>query len=230
MKRTRRSGFTLIELLVVIAIIAILAAILFPVFAQARERARTTSCLSNCKQIGIGLRMYLDDYDSAYPFSWFSQPQYGFDVALYPYVKNTKIFACPSNPQLPELWAGYTGPLKGMIRSYAMNSAVSTDNQKPSIRETSIEAPADTIMMLETTDWNYKHTRPPDHETYITKRDDVCVHVPFTIHQGGSNYVFADTHARWARVEQTWNWWKADHTELAGSDAVCTQRRQAAGP
>src|SRR5438445_2148810 len=96
MRRTRRSGFTLIELLVVIAIIAILAAILFPVFAQAREKARATTCLSNCKQIGVGLRMYLDDYEGAYPFSWFGQ--YGFDVALLPYMKNKGVWACPSNP------------------------------------------------------------------------------------------------------------------------------------
>src|SRR5450432_3744586 len=63
----RRKGFTLIELLVVIAIIAILAAILFPVFAQARESARKTSCLSNQKQIGLGFLMYTQDYDSAFP-------------------------------------------------------------------------------------------------------------------------------------------------------------------
>lgn len=63
-----RSGFTLIELLVVIAIIAILAAILFPVFAQAREKARSASCLSNTKQLGLGLVMYVQDYDETFPY------------------------------------------------------------------------------------------------------------------------------------------------------------------
>jgi prepilin-type N-terminal cleavage/methylation domain-containing protein/prepilin-type processing-associated H-X9-DG protein len=232
MKRTPRSGFTLIELLVVIAIIAILAAILFPVFAMAREKARATSCLSNCKQIGTALRMYLDDYEGAYPFSWFDKGQYGFDVALYPYTKNTAIFACPSNPQVPEKTAfgkGYAGPLNGMVRSYAMNSAVSTDDQKPPILEPSISAPSDTIMMLETSNYKYKNTRPPDHETYVTSRNDVCSHVPFTIHQGGSNYVFADSHARWARVDQTWTWWRADHQPLPLPDSICTQRKAASG-
>jgi prepilin-type N-terminal cleavage/methylation domain-containing protein len=63
----RRQGFTLIELLVVIAIIAILAAILFPVFAQAREKARQTQCVSNCRQIGMGIQMYLNDWDETFP-------------------------------------------------------------------------------------------------------------------------------------------------------------------
>jgi prepilin-type processing-associated H-X9-DG protein len=171
--------------------------------------------------------MYLDDYEGAYPFSWFGQ--YGFDVALYPYIKNTKVFACPSNPQLPELWPGYTGALKGMIRSYAMNGAVSSDQRRTPILEASLDAPADIIMMLETSDWNYKHTRPPDHETYLTSRNDICIHVPFAIHQNGSNYIFADTHARWARVEQTWTWWRADHQSLPLPEAVCLQRRAAAG-
>lgn len=99
----RESAFTLIELLVVIAIIAILAAILFPVFAQARAKARQTSCLSNQKQIGTGLMMYVSDYDETYPcinrglitgnttayyMMWTSQVQ--------PYIKNTEVFQCAS--------------------------------------------------------------------------------------------------------------------------------------
>jgi prepilin-type N-terminal cleavage/methylation domain-containing protein/prepilin-type processing-associated H-X9-DG protein len=111
--RYQKPGFTLIELLVVIAIIAILAAILFPVFAQAREQARTSSCLSNMKQLGTALMMYGQDYDETLP-SWpfdskatgmFRDPRfkvwsYGLWVdALMPYVKNTGVFACPSGPR-----------------------------------------------------------------------------------------------------------------------------------
>ena len=68
----KKRGFTLIELLVVIAIIAILAAILFPVFAQAREKARQTSCLSNLRQLGTGMMMYVQDYDDTYPSVWYT--------------------------------------------------------------------------------------------------------------------------------------------------------------
>src|SRR5690606_13826243 len=119
--KQHRTGFTLIELLVVIAIISILAAILFPVFARARENARRTSCLSNLKQIGLGIMMYTQDYDEKYPFSYpavaaertkqtdTSMPGYKFTTNLgsdahwvtwmdriYPYVKSTQLFVCPS--------------------------------------------------------------------------------------------------------------------------------------
>src|SRR5438034_3898165 len=108
-RRTPSSGFTLIELLVVIAIIAILAAILFPVFAQARESARKTTCLSNLKQIGVAAHMYMSDYDSTYPAQQvdgvyvnlpdgpivYPKIQQNYMDELYPYIKNTKVFFCP---------------------------------------------------------------------------------------------------------------------------------------
>ncbi len=97
------SGFTLIELLVVIAIIAILAAILFPVFARARENARRASCGSNLKQIGLGLLQYTQDYDEAMPFSFFGSAgnsdatNYKWMDAIFPYVKSEQLFTCPSD-------------------------------------------------------------------------------------------------------------------------------------
>lgn len=93
-----KRAFTLIELLVVIAIIAILAAILFPVFAQAREKARQTSCLSNVKQMGLSHLMYMQDYDERAVTSWSFGFPGDFNFYVQPYMKNTKILFCPSNP------------------------------------------------------------------------------------------------------------------------------------
>ncbi|NUL82246.1 MAG: prepilin-type N-terminal cleavage/methylation domain-containing protein [Armatimonadetes bacterium] len=93
----KRKGFTLIELLVVIAIIAILAAILFPVFAQAREKARQTQCVSNLRQLGTSLAMYASDYESLLPvYVW--PESYIIGARLMPYIKNYGIFKCPTSP------------------------------------------------------------------------------------------------------------------------------------
>ena len=92
----KRRGFTLIELLVVIAIIAILAAILFPVFAKAREKARQSSCLSNAKQISLGLLQYVQDYDERMVMYANAAYTYNWDAAIAPYLKSTQILTCPS--------------------------------------------------------------------------------------------------------------------------------------
>jgi prepilin-type N-terminal cleavage/methylation domain-containing protein/prepilin-type processing-associated H-X9-DG protein len=97
----RLSGFTLIELLVVIAIIAILAAILFPVFARARESARTSACNSNVRQLGLAAHMYAQDYDEILPFDHYAcnspSPSHSMLISqILPYIKNSQIFFCPS--------------------------------------------------------------------------------------------------------------------------------------
>ncbi len=101
MKRSKK-GFTLIELLVVIAIIAILAAILFPVFARAREKARTTSCASNLRQLGTAFAMYRSDFDGTMPMDYFevenSNTYLRWIHTIFQYVNNTQVYQCPSNP------------------------------------------------------------------------------------------------------------------------------------
>lgn len=107
-KTAARRGFTLIELLVVIAIIAILAAILFPVFAKARERARQTDCLNHLKQFGVAFRTYADDADGYMPNTYRGVPEPGSSLAragdtdggpIWPYINSTAIYYCPSDPR-----------------------------------------------------------------------------------------------------------------------------------
>ncbi len=160
-----RHGFTLIELLVVIAIIAILAAILFPVFARAREKARQTSCLSNMKQIGIATMMYAQDYDETYaPAIIINTRTYLAFHLLEPYVKNAQVYVCPSdlNSQTMTDFATFGGamglPPIGATSigafTYNMNFAVHEDTGLPpdfdpvrSMAE--IPRPADTVTMYD---------------------------------------------------------------------------------
>jgi len=111
----RSRGFTLIELLVVIAIIAILAAILFPVFAKAREKARQSSCLSNVKQLTLGMLQYVQDFDEKFPMFVTGTPTQGepWWVCVQPYIKNEQVYVCPSlTPGAPTTyWGRYYPPI-----------------------------------------------------------------------------------------------------------------------
>jgi prepilin-type N-terminal cleavage/methylation domain-containing protein/prepilin-type processing-associated H-X9-DG protein len=164
--RSKR-GFTLIELLVVIAIIAILAAILFPVFAQAREKARSISCLSNLKQIGLGMLMYVQDYDEKYPenqYYYADATQAGgsrrvtWADMVFPYIKNGElhmdnnhvliqgkggIWHCPSFPSDQDFNYGID------INAFPDGSASWNPNPLPVIGLAAIDAPADRLMILE---------------------------------------------------------------------------------
>ena len=167
----KSSAFTLIELLVVIAIIAILAAILFPVFAKAREKGRQAACLSNCKQLGLATMMYAQDYDETLPLVNTNDPQTGsvncyanhkWQDMLYPYIKNAQVMTCPSDDDPNSIWrtqperlalspACNTGRSPG--GSYSANylyafSGLANAPFGTSIAE--ITQPADTVFLAET--------------------------------------------------------------------------------
>ena len=135
MQRSNK-GFTLIELLVVIAIIAILAAILFPVFAQAREKARGISCISNMKQLGTSVSMYVQDYDETYPLGYDKNWQNAWPKLTQPYIKSFDVFRCPDDADRAVNAADgsknfITSDWAGVAISYASNGMIGwngTDN------------------------------------------------------------------------------------------------------
>src|SRR5437588_6756578 len=140
--RSLRPGFTLIELLVVIAIIAILAAILFPVFAQARESARKATCLSNMKQTGLAFHMYVQDYDDVNPRAYHAGSPCGprsvsWMEMFQPYMKNVGILVCPSDPN-PQVTRNYK-------TSYIPNYCTMPPGDFTAVNMASIPEPADTI-------------------------------------------------------------------------------------
>jgi prepilin-type N-terminal cleavage/methylation domain-containing protein/prepilin-type processing-associated H-X9-DG protein len=210
----RGRGFTLIELLVVIAIIAILAAILFPVFARAREKARQASCQSNQKQNALGLLMYASDYDGKIceprmgklrgrkqNCTCGNAPYYTWKAAVQPYVKNQQLFSCPSLDGGGEVgWAGLA-PGGDFPSTYGLNNRFCGGCAYWNwLRMDNITEPASMIMVGEST--------IADTSSWCHWQDNGnCFRVP---HNGMTNYAFCDGHVKalkpGATVDPNWLW------------------------
>ena len=217
----RGSGFTLIELLVVIAIIAILAAILFPVFARARENARRASCQSNLKQIGLGFAQYTQDYDEKYPQTQTAASgASGWGDSLQPYLKSTQILQCPSETNGPQSATGTAGYSDYWYNDQVGNSAnkVASDLvtanatsatlvANPGVSLSSFESTSQTIVNGDGDMADARGNRlnlgkgsyavlygwgPTPSGTVGSDRR----------HLDGSNHSFADGHVKWYRAER----------------------------
>jgi len=202
----RRRGFTLIELLVVIAIIAILAAILFPVFARAREKARQTSCTSNLKQLSTAAMMYAQDYDETWvPWAvwdgtnmrnnWWAQ-------CLEPYCKNTQLFACPSKPSAWNNCACGAAEAPRPV-AYGVNCGEGGQGgtQMPNWHGTmwqamaSLEKPSETIWIGDSDCVNLG----PGH-LYDSTQGGTCPNYAMR-HNDGTNFGFADGHVKFMKPQ-----------------------------
>lgn len=220
---TRRRGFTLIELLVVIAIIAILAAILFPVFAQARDKARQASCLSNLKQIGTAMMMYVQDYEETYPLVYFpgTNPFQRWQEVIDPYIKGgigtnlstpqalaqrKGVYLCPnydtSYPKA-ECRHGQANQIGTQpFRSYSPNVAVlqfPTGANQNTTSLAQIEFPASLVLVGENggvRDYIYRDDLPDSEFCgYMMARRR---------HAGGANFMLADGHCKWYKGPDNW--------------------------
>ena len=234
MKMDRNQGFTLIELLVVIAIIAILAAILFPVFAKAREKARQISCASNMRQINLGLLQYVQDSDETYPANGESYGPGGFtawQTMVMPYIKSSNVFICPSNSKttpiyattLPDDYGGnYTyGQVPGSIPA----GGVFSQQSGPGIALASISAPSQVIAIGEQSASNSNYCQLQIDSLNPSGAGNSPL---FAGHTGQSNYAFADGHVKSLKPFATispsdggsapTNYWTIDNKDFSAGD------------
>lgn len=181
----RNRGFTLIELLVVIAIIAILAAILFPVFAKARENARKSNCQSNFKQLSLAVLQYAQDYDECMP-RYHDGVRY-WTVYAQPYLKNTNVYRCPSISGTAQYGSGYNC-------WYISRSTVTT--------LAAIQQPSDTLMIVDSID-TYQSAKPPSRACGCSgpnaQQKADCFLAPR--HSDGVNVAWCDGHVKWMKVD-----------------------------
>lgn len=228
----RSRGFTLIELLVVIAIIAILAAILFPVFARARENARRTACQSNLKQIGLGIMQYTQDYDEKLPLRRYDGPMsqvvFSWRRQTFPYTKSAQVFSCPSNTTNTMLnddsvsanmkAAGLPAGSPQFRRSYALNATnVNVGGTSPSEQTTAqslaaIAATSQTVLVSESKNC-CAEIRFHDTPAFFSNPNAV-----FTGHLQTANFLFADGHVKAMKPMATGtpvNMWTCEHDGAA---------------